>query len=212
MLKIKEAPKLCITGHLWRETTETHGSHHKEPVRRQPFSCHDISCYIRARFLSLAQIKLRLCSANHRAGYFSNLACDWLSIVWAYSEQETENGPWAVTVVDVGEWISNKVLGVYILPLSLRINFRIFLPSYKHFVVWIWISISAFARRNDICNALCWQGSREIRYALSTIKCFDWCKLAIMIWFIFQFSIYLTIPILIKWLIKFCVEFSWIQK
>ena len=47
----------------------------------------------RARFLSLTQSKLRLCSANHRAGYFSNLACDWLSIVWAYSEQETENGP-----------------------------------------------------------------------------------------------------------------------
>ena len=47
-----------------------------------------------ARFLSLARSKLRLCSANHRAGYFSNLACDWLSIVWAYSEQETENGPW----------------------------------------------------------------------------------------------------------------------
>ena len=39
------------------------------------------------------QSKLRLCSGNHRAGYFSNLACDWLSIVWAYSEQETENGP-----------------------------------------------------------------------------------------------------------------------
>ena len=48
----------------------------------------------RARFLSLARSKLRLCSAYHRAGYFSNLACDWLSIVWAYSEQETENGPW----------------------------------------------------------------------------------------------------------------------
>ena len=47
----------------------------------------------RACFLSLARSKLRLCSANHRAGYFSNLACDWLSIVWAYSEQETENGP-----------------------------------------------------------------------------------------------------------------------
>ena len=47
----------------------------------------------RACFLSLAQSKLRLCLANHRAGYFSNLACDWLSIVWAYSEQETENGP-----------------------------------------------------------------------------------------------------------------------
>ena len=50
-------------------------------------------CVSRARFLSLARSKLRLCSANHRAGYFSNLACDWLSIVWAYSEQETENGP-----------------------------------------------------------------------------------------------------------------------
>ena len=46
-----------------------------------------------ARFLSLARRKLRLCSANHSAGYFSNLACHWLSIVWAYSEQETENGP-----------------------------------------------------------------------------------------------------------------------
>ena len=46
-----------------------------------------------ASFLSLAQSKLRLCSANHRAGYFSNLACDWPSIVWAYSEQETENRP-----------------------------------------------------------------------------------------------------------------------
>ena len=45
-----------------------------------------------ARFLSLAQSELRLCSTNHRAGYFSNLACDWLSIVWAHSEQETERG------------------------------------------------------------------------------------------------------------------------
>ena len=44
-------------------------------------------------FQSLAQSKFRLCSANHRAGYFSNLACDWLSIVWAYSKQETVNGP-----------------------------------------------------------------------------------------------------------------------
>ena len=49
--------------------------------------------YTRARFLFLAGSKLRLCSANHRAGYFSNLACDWLSIVWAYSQQETQNGP-----------------------------------------------------------------------------------------------------------------------
>ena len=46
-----------------------------------------------ARILFLARSKLRLCSANHRAGYFSNLSCDWLRTVWAYSEQETENGP-----------------------------------------------------------------------------------------------------------------------
>ena len=46
-----------------------------------------------ARFLSLARGKLRLCSANHRPGYWSNLPCDWPSTAWAYSEQETENGP-----------------------------------------------------------------------------------------------------------------------
>ena len=37
--------------------------------------------------------KLRLCSANHRPGYWSNLPCDWLSTAWAYPEQETENRP-----------------------------------------------------------------------------------------------------------------------
>ena len=52
-----------------------------------------------ACFLCLAQSKLMLCSANHRTGYFSNLACDWLSIVWAYSEQETENWPWAMVLI-----------------------------------------------------------------------------------------------------------------
>ena len=55
--------------------------------------CHDMHMLTMAHFLSLTRSKLRLCSANHRAGYFSNLACDWLSIVWAYSKQETENGP-----------------------------------------------------------------------------------------------------------------------
>ena len=44
-------------------------------------------------FLSLALSKLRLCLAIHRTCYFSNLACDWLSIIWAYSEHKTENGP-----------------------------------------------------------------------------------------------------------------------
>ena len=41
---------------------------------------------IRACFLSLVRSKLRLCSANHRPGYWSNLPCDWLSTAWAYSE------------------------------------------------------------------------------------------------------------------------------
>ena len=56
---------------------------------------------LKARFLSLARSKLRLCSANHRAGYFSNLDGDWRSIVWAYSEQETEN------------WHNTQVIIVY---------------------------------------------------------------------------------------------------
>ena len=43
----------------------------------------DNTCVL-GSFLSLARSKLRLCSANHRAGYFSNLPCDWLSIVWAF--------------------------------------------------------------------------------------------------------------------------------
>ena len=47
-----------------------------------------------ARFHSLNRNKLKLCSVNHRAGYFSNVACDWLSIVWAYSKQGTANEPW----------------------------------------------------------------------------------------------------------------------
>ena len=58
-----------------------------------------ISTQIWARFLSFAQSKLRLYSANHRAGYFSNLACDWLRIVWAYSEKETENRPWSKHII-----------------------------------------------------------------------------------------------------------------
>ena len=30
--------------------------------------------------------QLRLCSANHRPGYWSNMPCDWLSTAWAYSK------------------------------------------------------------------------------------------------------------------------------
>ena len=52
------------------------------------------------RFLSLARSKLMLCSTNHRAGYVSNMACDWLSIVWVYFEQGTENRPWTENILN----------------------------------------------------------------------------------------------------------------
>ena len=55
--------------------------------------CDVIVSFTWAHFLSLARSKLRLCSANHRPGYWSNLPCKRPSTVWAYSEQKTENGP-----------------------------------------------------------------------------------------------------------------------
>ena len=63
---------------------------------------------LRARYLPLARSKLGLCSANHRADYFSNLACDWRSIVWAYSEHDTENGPTHIVIIVYPYW--NRVL------------------------------------------------------------------------------------------------------
>ena len=84
------------TGHWW--------SPHRKKSSDTELSCFFVvglnkqmmkqSTITKAHFLSLALSKLRLWSANYRAGYFSNLACDWLSIVGAYSEQETENGSW----------------------------------------------------------------------------------------------------------------------
>ena len=56
-------------------------------ARQQYYSIDNVHFW--ARFLSLKRSKLRLCSANHRAAYFSNLTCDLLSIVRAYSEQES---------------------------------------------------------------------------------------------------------------------------
>ena len=46
----------------------------------KPGCCYSIIIKTSARFLSLARSKLRLCSANHSAGCFSNLAYDWLSL------------------------------------------------------------------------------------------------------------------------------------
>ena len=45
-------------------------------------------------FVQYPNNTLPLCLANHRPGYWSNLPCDWPSTAWAYSVQETENGPW----------------------------------------------------------------------------------------------------------------------
>ena len=68
-----------------------------------------------SHFLSLAQSKLRLCSVNHRPGYWSNLPCDWPSTTWAYSKQETENVPgWpAGHLAAVGPqlWSSRALIG-----------------------------------------------------------------------------------------------------
>ena len=50
------------------------------------------------RFLSLARRKLRLCSANHRSGYWSNLPCDWPSTAWAYSDRKRAVVRWLVYI------------------------------------------------------------------------------------------------------------------
>ena len=49
----------------------------------------------RAHFLSPAWRKLKLCSANYRPGYWSNLPCNWPSTAWAYFENDTESSPGA---------------------------------------------------------------------------------------------------------------------
>ena len=53
-----------------------------------------------------------ICSANHRAGYFSNLACGWQSMVWTYSEQETENGSWSWRERPV-QWQTHRILRIW---------------------------------------------------------------------------------------------------
>ena len=55
----------------------------------------DAAIYVYCTYVFVENKNLKP-ETSHRAGYFSNLACDRLSIVWAYSEQQTENGPWTV--------------------------------------------------------------------------------------------------------------------
>ena len=64
-----------------------------------PLSCSSLglgSCgptVSRARFLSCAWSKLRLCSANHRPGYWSNLPFDWPSTVWRRRGRQVSSAP-----------------------------------------------------------------------------------------------------------------------
>ena len=83
--------KVCIKGSNRQKWV------HMVPRYRSAM-CHIFQVYLGCwdHFLSLARSKLRLCTANHRPGYWNNLPCDWPSTAWAYSEQETENGPWIV--------------------------------------------------------------------------------------------------------------------
>ena len=85
---LKRGPGITVNPYCWGNVWVVM-SLLQQSIEHVTAACHQ--CYssplsfqhihIRARFLSLARSKLRLCSANHRAGYFSNLACDWLSIV-----------------------------------------------------------------------------------------------------------------------------------
>ena len=47
-------------------------------------------------FLSLAQSKAQAVLGQSQGRLLQCLACDWWSIAWAYSENETENGPWSL--------------------------------------------------------------------------------------------------------------------
>ena len=53
-------------------------------------------------------------SAHHKAGYFSNMACDWLSIVWTYSEQGTEHGSWNDLLSDGNFNVPSLKLFIYV--------------------------------------------------------------------------------------------------
>ena len=85
---------LLVKNIEWRSWLKSMSWASHDRPSRKPCCCEmKMPRSLRAHFLSLAQTKLRLCWANHRPGYWGNLPCDWPSIAWAYSEQETENGP-----------------------------------------------------------------------------------------------------------------------
>ena len=110
-----------------------------------------------AHFRSLAQSKLKLCSSNHRPGYESNLPCDWLSTAWAYSEQETEDGPrsWSLC------WHN-----------SLGHN-----DTYNESINWI-ITDSAHSFPPVWCQAITWSGHGSMPFEQWEINLGDiWNKI-----------------------------------
>ena len=101
----------------------------------------------RVRFLFLARSKLRLCSANHRAGYWSNLPCDWSSTAWAYSEQEIENGPWSfflqngclLHLVALTHW--GRVTHICISKLTIIGSHNGLSPGRREAIIWTSVGI-----------------------------------------------------------------------
>ena len=96
-------------------------------------------------FLSLGLSKLRLCSANHRPGYWSNQPCDWPSTAWAYSEQETENRPWS--------YINRKH------PLMLRLFSKLSL-CVSHCICML-LYVQVYGLYSSMCTEAIWFGKDE---------------------------------------------------
>ena len=87
----------------------------------------------RSHFLSLAWSKLKLCSANHRAGYFSNLPCDWLSIAQLTLSKRQK---WALDIMAAGLqmalWDAFYDKDTFQIPLNfLRVQLRISLSWFR---------------------------------------------------------------------------------
>ena len=65
---------MCVRFLIYRST---YGC---ERVQYTQWISYLVRCYDQCPFLSLVRSKLMWCSANHRVGYFNNLACIWRSL------------------------------------------------------------------------------------------------------------------------------------
>ena len=108
-----------------------------------------------ARFLTLARSKLRLCSANHRPGYWSNLPCDWPSTAWAYSDQEPETGPVFLCICNRHD--IDHVLPKYSVVCTIRVkyqwqNWKLMCFKYAYVSQWQSRAWSVVVLFHDILN------------------------------------------------------------